>query len=88
MDFYFMDRNIYPRDPKISIYEPWKTPTLFGPVYAIWKDFYEKLGYLDLDYDIWGGDDVDLSLKVWVNSYNFLKQRITLCGFVFLPSVS
>lgn len=57
MNFVSLDR-IYPRDPKIPSHEPWKSPTLYGPTFAIWKEFFEHIGYLDSDFDIWGGEEI------------------------------
>jgi hypothetical protein len=54
MNFVSLER-IYPRDENIPSYEAWKSPTLFGPTFAVWKKFFEHIGYMDYDFDIWGG---------------------------------
>lgn len=47
MDFYWMPITSY--QPKLSIYEPHWSPVFPGPCFAIWKDFLEKLDYMDVE---------------------------------------
>ncbi|CRK99460.1 CLUMA_CG012750, isoform A [Clunio marinus] len=47
-------------------FEPLKTATLIGPTHAISKDFFMELGMYDPEYGTWGGEDMELSIKVWL----------------------
>lgn len=69
MNFNWLATDTYEKN--LSPYEPHKTPTLFGPCWALWDTFLKRIDYIDVEFDIWGGDDVDLSFKVWVRN-NFL----------------
>lgn len=45
---------------------PLKSPTMLGAVFAIRKDFFKYLGYYDAEYELWGGENLELSFKVWM----------------------
>lgn len=49
-----------------SGWEPKRSVTAIGAVHAISKQFFMHLGMLDPDFGIWGGEDVELSFKVWM----------------------
>jgi polypeptide N-acetylgalactosaminyltransferase len=46
-------------DPKIA-------PIGTFAVLAIGRKFYERIGYLDIDMDIWGGEDYELIFRTWL----------------------
>jgi len=46
-------------DPKIA-------PIGIFAVLAIGRKFYERIGYLDIDMDVWGGEDYELVFRTWL----------------------
>lgn len=44
---------------------PIRTPTLVGCAFAVDKDFFYEIGSFDDQMDIWGGENIEMSFRVW-----------------------
>ncbi|TPP62263.1 Polypeptide N-acetylgalactosaminyltransferase [Fasciola gigantica] len=49
-----------------SHFDPQSTPAISGGIYATWRDSFFQLGGYDEQMQIWGAENIELSLRTWM----------------------
>lgn len=83
--------NVIPQEYYIKLThpaQPLPSPVLPGGIFAIEKGFFARLGFYDEGFDIFGGENIELSFKTWMCGGNIEILPCSHIGHVLKKGIS
>jgi GT2 family glycosyltransferase len=72
-----------PKNKRTTAIDPVESPTMAGGLFSIRKSFFEKLGGYDEKMKGWGGENIEMSIRMWSCGYKIELIPCSIVGHIF-----